>query len=217
MKKGVCAAYIRRERTDCLLIGPTALLGGAGFFWLEWVTGVLKDVRMLPLSIPIILFCLAAGVYSRGAFGGRKGFIQKGDAGAGGTGSGARRQVCRWKDIDRGKMAFCHEFVLETDSASGASAKRESPPYEKRKGHTEIHGPEQRRACNAGNSLFGSRRDPGLSELDRKSIGFMTRTNAVPVCLKSRQGGFFPLKPARPKQCAAKMLDNPMEKCYSVT
>lgn len=63
MKKGVCAAYIRRERTKSLLIGPAALLGGAGFFWLEWVTGVLKDVRMLPLAIPIILFCLAAGVY----------------------------------------------------------------------------------------------------------------------------------------------------------
>ena len=63
MKKGICAAYIRKERRKSLLIGPAALLGGTVFFWLEWVTGVLKDVRMLPLALPVFLFCLAAGVY----------------------------------------------------------------------------------------------------------------------------------------------------------
>ena len=63
MKKGVCAAYIRKEWRKSLLTGPAALIGTTGFFWMEWSAGVLKDVRMLPLAIPIFLFLFASGVY----------------------------------------------------------------------------------------------------------------------------------------------------------
>ena len=63
MKKGVCTEYLRKEVTKSLLAGPAALAGSSAFFWMEWKAGVLKDVRMLPLAVPVFLILFGSGVY----------------------------------------------------------------------------------------------------------------------------------------------------------
>lgn len=62
MKKGVCAAYVRKEIKKAGLVGPAAIAVGGFFLWLDLFTGGFRDPRNILPKI-VVLFCFAGGGY----------------------------------------------------------------------------------------------------------------------------------------------------------